>query len=92
VCLFNVPVISRDGMVRIIAVSPFLYKWEIGPAALFWESGRDFGWNWDKLFDFLVGATVNAEKLKFTFFIAEEIPKGILVRLIQANDFVLFIE
>jgi hypothetical protein len=41
--LFNVLVINLDGIVRIIAVSPFLYKWGICPAGHFWKAGRDDG-------------------------------------------------
>src|SRR5512141_2066075 len=43
-----------------------------------------------KLSDFLVSAPADAEELQPAFFVTEEIPDRVLVRLIQADDLVLF--
>ncbi len=46
----------------------------------------------DCLLNFLVSTSTNAEELKFPCFVAEKFTECILVRFIQADDFILFIE
>jgi hypothetical protein len=44
------------------------------------------------LFDLFVGSPADAEKLQFPGFLTDEIPKRILVRFVQPDDLIFFVE